>query len=60
MAENIKKKQVFKCPECNTIIAVLQGGQSKTGLLCCESKMAEVTPDEAKSLTFGMWEPGTP
>lgn len=60
MAEKISKREVYKCNSCKTIVAVLQGGESETGLSCCGSKMAEVTPNEAKAMTYGMWEPGTP
>ena len=60
MVEKISKKEVHKCSKCNIIVAVLQGGESATGLTCCGSKMIEVTPDEAKSMTYGMWEPGSP
>lgn len=60
MTEEISKQEVYKCGKCNIIVAVLQGGESETGLTCCDSKMIEVTPDDAKAMTFGMWEPGAP
>lgn len=53
-----EKSDVFKCEKCETIVAVLQGGDGE--LVCCEEKMKNVSPDEAKSLIFNMQSPGTP
>jgi len=53
-----EKRDVFKCDKCKTIVAVLQSGDGE--LVCCEEKMINVSPDEAKSLIFDMQRPGTP
>lgn len=54
----MEKSEVFKCEHCEVIVAVLQGGSGE--LTCCDNKMKEVTPDEAKRLVHGMQRPGTP
>lgn len=54
----MEKSEVFKCENCEVIVAVLQGGRGE--LMCCDNKMKEVTPDEAKRLVHGMQRPGTP
>ena len=53
-----EKRDVFKCDKCKTIVAVLQSGDGE--LVCCEEKMINVSPDEAKSLMFDMTRPGSP
>ena len=50
-----EKRNVFKCDKCKAIVAVLQGGDGE--LVCCEEKMKNVSPDEAKSLIFNMQRP---
>ncbi|MCB2145797.1 MAG: desulfoferrodoxin FeS4 iron-binding domain-containing protein [Deltaproteobacteria bacterium] len=52
------KSQVFKCKACGAIVAVITGGKGE--LTCCDQKMAEVTPDKAKKLIYGMSRPGSP
>jgi desulfoferrodoxin-like iron-binding protein len=56
----MEKGQVYKCNSCKAIISVLQKGKGE--LTCCENKMANVTPSEAKRLTkqYMMETPGTP
>jgi superoxide reductase len=53
-----KKSDVHKCSQCGCIIAVLEGGEGQ--LQCCGQQMLEVTPDEAKRLTYAMSRPGSP
>jgi superoxide reductase len=53
-----KKGQVFKCDKCGNIAAILQGGAGE--LVCCGETMREVTPNEAKSLSFDLSRPGAP
>ena len=53
-----KKSDVFKCPECKHIVAVLQSGKGE--LQCCGKTMVNVTPDEAKRLLHDMQRPGAP
>jgi desulfoferrodoxin-like iron-binding protein len=53
-----EKSEVFKCNLCGAIVAVIKGGKGE--LTCCQEKMAEVTPDKAKKLIYGMARPGTP
>lgn len=52
------KSEVFKCRACGNIIAVLQPGQGE--LKCCETKMDNVTPNEARRLIHDWTRPGTP
>jgi len=52
------KKEVYKCEQCGATIAVLIGGKGDFG--CCESKMVEVTPNEARKFIFNLSRPGTP
>jgi desulfoferrodoxin-like iron-binding protein len=52
------KSQVYKCTACGAIVAVVTGGKGE--LVCCDQKMVEVTPDEAKRLIYGMTRPGSP
>lgn len=52
------KSQVYKCTACGAIVAVVVGGKGE--LVCCDQKMVEVTPDEAKKLMHGMTRPGSP
>ena len=52
------KSEVFKCMKCEAIVAVLNGGDG--ALSCCDNKMKEVTPDEAKRWIHGMQRPGSP
>jgi desulfoferrodoxin-like iron-binding protein len=52
------KSEVFKCKACGAIVAVIAGGKGE--LVCCDQKMAEVTPDKAKKLIHEMNRPGTP
>ena len=54
----IEKSEVFKCKQCEVIVAVLKGGNGE--LVCCGDKMNEVTPGEAKRLVHGMQRPGSP
>ncbi len=53
-----KKADVFKCESCEMIVTILKEGKGQ--LNCCSKTMQEVTPDEAKRLTYGMQRPGTP
>lgn len=53
-----RKAGVHKCTECGCIVSVLKGGDGD--LNCCGKKMREVTPDEAKKLSFGLARPGAP
>ncbi|MGD8251454.1 MAG: desulfoferrodoxin FeS4 iron-binding domain-containing protein [Desulfobacterales bacterium] len=53
-----QKRQVFKCLTCGMVVAVLKGGDGE--LVCCGQSMDEVTPDEAKKLTFDLQRPGAP
>jgi desulfoferrodoxin-like iron-binding protein len=53
-----KKADVYKCESCEMVITVIKEGEGH--LKCCEQEMREVTPDEAKRLTFGMQRPGAP
>lgn len=52
------KSDVFKCEACGNIIAVIQSGDGE--LNCCTEKMVNVTPDEAKRLTYDLARPGAP
>jgi desulfoferrodoxin-like iron-binding protein len=53
-----RKSDVYKCGECGCIVAVLKDGEGD--LNCCEHKMLEVTPNEARKLTRDMARPGAP
>jgi desulfoferrodoxin-like iron-binding protein len=53
-----RKSDVYKCDECGCIVTVLKDGEGD--LNCCEHKMLEVTPDEARKLTHAMARPGAP
>lgn len=53
-----KKGQVFKCDKCGNIAAILKAGEGE--LVCCGETMREVTPDEAKSLSYDLSSPGAP
>lgn len=53
-----RKSSVYKCDVCGCIVTVLKDG--KGDLKCCEHKMQEVTPDEARKLTHAMARPGAP
>ena len=53
-----KKADVYKCESCEMVVTILKDG--KGPLSCCDKEMKEVTPDEAKRLTYGMQRPGTP
>ena len=53
-----RRADVHKCQECGCIVSVLKGGDGD--LICCGKKMREVTPDEAKKLSFGLARPGAP
>lgn len=53
-----RKAGVHKCAACGCIVSVLKGGDGD--LTCCGEKMREVTPDEAKKLSFGLSRPGAP
>lgn len=53
-----EKSQVHKCEACGAIVTVLKGGTGE--LACCDRKMIEVTPDDAKKLTFDLQRPGAP
>jgi desulfoferrodoxin-like iron-binding protein len=53
-----EKADVYKCDACGCIVNVLKGGEGD--LNCCDKKMREVTPDEAKKLSFGLARPGAP
>jgi desulfoferrodoxin-like iron-binding protein len=57
-----KRSNVYKCAECRTIIAVLQESEveGKGKLSCCSHEMINVTPDEAKRITYGLGNPGAP
>jgi superoxide reductase len=50
--------EVYKCEVCGAIVAVIAGGKGE--LLCCQQKMVEVTPDEAKRLNYDLTRPGSP
>jgi superoxide reductase len=52
------KSEVYKCEACGAIVAVVTGGKGE--LTCCQQKMMEVTPSEAKRLIHGITSPGTP
>jgi desulfoferrodoxin-like iron-binding protein len=53
-----RKADVHKCPHCGCIVSVLKGGEGH--LKCCDKAMVEVTPDEAKKLSYGLARPGAP
>jgi desulfoferrodoxin-like iron-binding protein len=53
-----RKSDVHKCEQCGCIVSVLKGGDGD--LTCCGKQMREVTPDEAKKLSFGLARPGAP
>ena len=53
-----RKSDVYKCNACGCIVAVLKDGEGD--LNCCDNKMQEVTPDDAKKLTHAMARPGAP
>lgn len=52
------KGQVFKCESCELIVTVIKKGKGKPN--CCDHEMAEVTPSDAKKLTFDLSRPGAP
>ena len=52
------KSDVYKCESCGNIVAIIKSGDGD--LKCCEEKMVNVTPDEAKRLTYGLSRPGAP
>jgi desulfoferrodoxin-like iron-binding protein len=58
----MEKSQVFKCSQCQVLVAVLSQGDGKGELSCCGQTMMNVTPDEAKRISkqHGMAVPGTP
>jgi desulfoferrodoxin-like iron-binding protein len=58
----MEKSQVYKCSQCNVLVAVLSKGDGEGELSCCGQKMINVTPDEAKLISkqYGMAVPGTP
>ena len=58
----MEKSQVYKCSQCEALVAVLRPGNGEGELVCCEKKMVNVTPSEAKriSMQYGMTVPGTP
>ena len=58
----MEKSQVFKCSRCEALVAVLNPGKGNGELVCCEIKMANVTPSEAKQISkqYGMSVPGAP
>jgi desulfoferrodoxin-like iron-binding protein len=53
-----KKAEVYKCESCGMVVTILKDGEGR--LSCCDKEMQEVTPDEAKRLSYGMQRPGTP
>jgi desulfoferrodoxin-like iron-binding protein len=53
-----EKGHVYKCKKCEKIVTILKKGEGE--LICCGEKMDEVTPEDARHLTFGMQAPGTP
>ena len=53
-----EKGHVYKCENCEKVITIIKGGEGE--LACCEKKMIEVTPEDARRFTFGMQAPGTP
>jgi desulfoferrodoxin-like iron-binding protein len=58
----MEKSQVYKCKQCEALVAVLNQGKGEGELTCCGKKMINVTPSEAKRLSqqYGMSRPGTP
>jgi desulfoferrodoxin-like iron-binding protein len=58
----MEKSQVYKCNQCQVLVAVLSEGNGEGELSCCGQKMMNVTPSEAKRISkqFGMSVPGTP
>ena len=58
----MEKSQVFKCSQCQVLVAVLSEGNGNGELNCCGQKMVNVTPSEAKQIAkqYGMTVPGTP
>jgi desulfoferrodoxin-like iron-binding protein len=58
----MEKSQVFKCSQCQALVAVLSPGKGEGELICCGKKMVNVTPSEAKRISkqYGMAVPGTP
>jgi desulfoferrodoxin-like iron-binding protein len=58
----MEKSQVYKCSQCEALVAVLSQGKGKGELSCCGQKMINVTPSEAKRISqqYGMVRPGTP
>ena len=52
------KADVYKCEACGCIVNVMKGG--KGDLSCCDKQLREVTPDEAKKLSFDLARPGAP
>lgn len=58
----MEKSQVYKCSQCQVLVAVLNVGDGKGELSCCGQKMTNVTPSEAKRIAkqYGMARPGTP
>jgi len=53
-----EKREVYKCLNCGAIVAVLKEGEGR--LSCCNTEMAEVTPDEGKRLIHDLARPGAP
>lgn len=58
----MEKSQVYKCSQCEALVAVLSKGKGAGELSCCGKKMSNVTPSEAKRISkqYGMMAPGTP
>jgi desulfoferrodoxin-like iron-binding protein len=58
----MEKGQVYKCGQCEALIAVLSKGKGEGSLSCCGKTMINVTPSEAKQITkeYGMTAPGAP
>lgn len=58
----MEKSEVYKCNTCQALVAVLSKGKGDGELSCCNNKMANVTPSEAKRIAkqYGMAAPGTP
>ena len=58
----MEKSQVYKCSNCQVLVAVLSKGKGKGELSCCGKAMLNVTPSEAKRIAkqYGMAAPGTP
>lgn len=58
----MEKSEVYKCSQCEALVAVLSQGKGEGELSCCGNKMTNVTPTEAKRISkqYGMTVPGTP